>query len=282
MRLRAFLAFIVFVLVSQSLEFGLSWLTFVPLHLLDPNDRTWRPSLFLVYEGIVFAAAMAGTLAAARIQRKRVADYGFAGARAARQLLAGSAWGLGSVVLLVAAIAALGGFTVAGLALRGTALAAYTLAWLAAFFLLGLAEEATFRATGMFALADSIGRWPAAAVTTLIFALLHYFGKPNESVADALSVGLLGLFLAFTVLRTGTIWWAVGFHALFDYAALFVFGAPNTGNNNGQPISTKLLAGGFRGPEWLTGGTTGIEASWLIFPIIALLFLAFDRTSRSR
>jgi len=111
---------------------------------------------------------------------------------------------------------------------------------------------------------------------------LHYFAKPNETIADALSVGLLGLFMAFTVIRTGRIWWAVGFHALFDYAALFVFGAPNTGNQGGQPLPTKLLAGGFHGPEWLTGGRTGIEASWLIFPIIALLFVAFDRTYHRR
>ena len=280
--MRAFFAFLAFVVVSQLLEAGLSWLTFLRLRLLDPTDRTWRPTLFIVYEAIVFAAVIVATLVAARIQRKRFADYGFAAAGAARQLLAGSACGLGAVVLLVAAIAALGGFTVIGLALHGTALAGYTLAWLAVFFLLALAEEGTFRATGMFALGDVIGRWPAALVTTLVFSLLHYFGKPNESAADALSVGLLGLFMAFTVLRTGKIWWAVGFHALFDYAALFVFGAPNTGNNNGQPIATKLLAGGFHGPEWLTGGRTGIEASWLIFPVIALLFFAFDRATRSR
>jgi hypothetical protein len=282
MRLRALVAFVVFVVLSQLLEGGASWLVLLKLRLLDGTDRTWRPSLFIVFEGIVFAAALAATLVAARIQRRRLADYGFAAAGAARQLAVGSAWGLAAVALLVGAIGALGGFTTGGLAQHGTALLFYSVSWLVAFIILGLAEEATFRATGMFTLADLIGRWPAAVATTLIFSGLHYFGKPNETIADALSVGLIGLFLAFTVLRTGSIWWAVGFHALFDYAALFLFGAPNTGNHDGQPIPTKLLAGGFHGPQWLTGGRAGIEASWLVFPIIALLFLAFDRTQHSR
>ena len=279
MRLRALGAFVAFVVVSQLVEVAAGWVIVEKLHLLE---MTWSPWPFIVYESIVFAAVIAGSLLAALIQRKRLADYGFAPAGATRQLLAGSAWGLGAVALLVAAIAALGGFTVTGLALHGSALPSYILAWLVAFFALGLAEEGTFRATGMFALGDVIGIWPAAIVTTLIFSALHYFQKPHETIADALSVGLLGLFMAFTIIRTGKIWWAAGFHALFDYAALFLFGAPNTGNQGGQPLATKLLAGGFHGPEWLTGGQTGIEASWLIFPVIAILFVAFDRTHRSR
>jgi len=211
-----------------------------------------------------------------------VRDYGFNLSGAAGKFLAGSAWGFGAVAVLVGAIAACGGFTVAGWNLHGTTLLGYAVAWLAAMIVLGMSEEATFRATGMFTLGDAIGLWPAAIVTTLIFSGLHYFGKPHETIADALSVGLLGLFMAFTVIRTGSIWWAVGFHALFDYAALILAGAPNTGNEGGQPLSTRLLATSFHGSEWLTGGVTGIEASWLIFPVIAVLFIGFDRAYRSR
>jgi hypothetical protein len=68
---------------------------------------------------------------------------------------------------------------------------------------------------------------------------------------------------------------AVGFHGLFDFAAIYLFGAPNSGNQ-GQPIATKMLTGTDHGPQWLTGGPLGVEASWLVFPLIALLFLAFS------
>ena len=72
---------------------------------------------------------------------------------------------------------------------------------------------------------------------------------------------------------------AVGFHALFDYAAMFLYGAPNSGNK-GQPIPTKLLTGTFHGAPWLTGGPLGIEASWLAFPMIVLLFLGYHLATR--
>jgi uncharacterized protein len=278
-RLRAVLAFVVFVVVQTIVGDGAGWLIFRKMQWVE---MAWQPWPFVVIEGIGFGAAIVASFAAGATQRKRLRDYGFAAGGALRNLLAGSAWGLGAVALVIGAIAALGGFTVHGFHLHGTTLLGYAAGWLAAMFVLGASEEATFRATGMFTLGDAMGIWPAAVVTTLIFSALHYFGKPNESVADALSVGLLGFFMAFTIVRTGSIWWAVGFHALFDYAALVLAGAPNTGNEGGRPLSTRLLETRFHGAEWLTGGVTGIEASWLIFPVIAILFLGFARVYRSR
>jgi hypothetical protein len=102
-----------------------------------------------------------------------------------------------------------------------------------------------------------------------------------ENIADALSVSLIGLFMSLNVWRTGSIWFAFGFHAPFDYAALYIFGAPNSGNRGGTPIDTRLLSGTFHGPSWLTGGPLGVEANWLVFPVIALLFLIFDRIHRA-
>jgi len=84
-------------------------------------------------------------------------------------------------------------------------------------------------------------------------------------------VGLIGLFLCFTLRRTGSLWFAIGFHFAFDFAAIPFVGAPNTGNH-GHPVDTRLLNATFSGPDWLTGGVRGIEASWLVFPVIAGLF----------
>jgi hypothetical protein len=132
-------------------------------------------------------------------------------------------------------------------------------------FGIGFTEELSFRGAGLITLGEAIGFWPAAIVISAIFAAVHYFGKgPVENLADAVSVGLLGLFMSFTVLRTGSIWFAVGFHALFDYAALYIFGEPNSGNRGGTPIDTRFLTGTFHGPSWLTGGPLGVERSWLV------------------
>lgn len=134
-----------------------------------------------------------------------------------------------------------------------------------------------FRGYPQFTFATGIGFWPAAIGISLVFGGLHYFGKGNlETVADGLSVTLLAIFMALTLRRTGNLWFAVGWHAAFDYAALVIVGAPNTGNG-AQPIRDRLFATTFPGPGWLTGGPCGIEASWLIFPVIGLMFLLFDR-----
>ena len=79
----------------------------------------------------------------------------------------------------------------------------------------------------------------------------------------------ISLLLCYTVLRTGTLWFAVRFHVAFDYMQLFVVGTPNGG---ARPVG-HLLDASFDGPAWLTGGTLGTEASWPMYPAIALLWL---------
>lgn len=269
-RLNAFLLFILVVVISQVLDGGLSWLIFDKL--LHIKATTWQPSLFIGFESVVAFAVLVASIVVAMIQRRPIGELGYATRNIGRETLAGTLWGLGAVVVLVAGIASLGGFTFGTLALHGSQLAAYTVAWLAAFVMVGLAEEMTFRGPALTLLGEAIGFWPAAGVLSLIFGGLHYFLKSGETIADGLSVTLLGLFLCYTVRVTGSIWFAVAFHALFDYAAIFLFGAPNSGNQ-GQPVATKLLTGGYHGPLWLTGGPLGVEASWLVFPLIAILFL---------
>src|SRR5262249_8992159 len=94
-----------------------------------------------------------------------------------------------------------------------------------------------------------------------------------------LSIGLVGLFLCFTVRRTGNLWFAIGFHFAFDFAALILFAAPNTGNQ-GRPVPGHLLDIAYTGPGWLTGAIRGLEASGRIFAVIAALFLFFHLRPR--
>jgi len=89
-----------------------------------------------------------------------------------------------------------------------------------------------------------------------------------------------GLFLCFTLARTGDLWLAVGYHAAFDYAALVVLASPNTGMPPGGRVPGHLFETRFSGPTWLTGGDCGLEASLFMFPALALLFFLFDRRSR--
>jgi hypothetical protein len=68
--------------------------------------------------------------------------------------------------------------------------------------------------------------------------------------------------MSYSVVRTGTLWFAVGFHIAFDYMQLFVIGT----SNSAQVPRGRLLDVNFNGPSWLTGGMLGTEASFLMYP----------------
>ena len=244
---------------------------------LDPSvlqETAWVPRTFIAMEAISLAAALLCVALSARLERRRWKDYGMA-PRAAfgARFWEGALWGAAPVALLMAAIWALGGWSATGLALSGGALASYAVLWALGFLLAGINEEVLFRGYTLQTLARGMGFWPAALLLSTLFGADHYFTKPMETWADGFSTGLIGLFLCYTVRLTGDIWLASGFHFAWNVAALAVFGGPNTGNA-GRPLTGHLLASTFHGPQWLTGGPMGPEASLLVFPVIAALFAA--------
>jgi len=162
-----------------------------------------------------------------------------------------------------------GGMQIHGFATTGVALALSALAWLGANICVGLAEEYLFRSYLLQTLWKSIGFWPAALVISLIFTAEHYFFKAGENIWDVITLVSLSLMLCYSVIRTGTLWFAVGFHIAFDYMQLFVIGTPN----GTRVPQGRLLDAGFHGPAWLTGGDLGTEASFLMYPVIALAWL---------
>lgn len=270
-----FAAFVVLAQVLVRLEFlVLSALGYV-------ETEGWTAANFVVDGGLSAAAGILAALAIGRFEKRGLSDYGFAPRRAVPLFVEGVLWGLAGSVAIVVVIAALGGAELRGVALHGAALWKAALGWAAAMLLLGLSEEVLFRGYPLVALARGMGFWPAALLLSAAFGAVHYFVKPMETWADGVSVGLYGLFWCFTFRRTGSLWFAVGFHAMSDYADLVLFAEPNTGNK-GLPVPGHLLDVAFPGPAWMTGGPCGTEASLLVFPILALLFFLFDRRFPSR
>lgn len=221
-------------------------------------------------EGANFLVALICTIPFAIYERRGVFSYFLP----LRQLF-GSRLFEGFLVgaVMAGAVAAgmiiLGGMQVKGFALTGNALAFAALAWLGANALVGIAEEFFFRSYFLKALWQSIGFWPAAIVIALLFAAAHYFFKPGENVWDVITLVGLSLWLCYTVLRTGTLWFAVGFHIAYDFMQLFVIGT----KNGAQVPERHMLDATFNGPAWLTGGVLGTEASFLMYPLIVLIFL---------
>ncbi|HEY6291801.1 MAG TPA: hypothetical protein VI455_09615, partial [Terriglobia bacterium] len=72
--------------------------------------------------------------------------------------------------------------------------------------------------------------------------------------------------------RTGSLWFAIGLHASWDYSESFLYSVPDSG----AMIPGHLLNSSFHGPVWLTGGAVGPEGSALVFVVIGGLFLIFS------
>jgi len=224
------------------------------------------------------AIAEIGTLLTALIltavfaayEGRRIDSYGMPLAQLLRPpTLEGAAAGVISAGLVALGMIALGGMQVKGLASGGGSIAGFALWWLFANICIGVAEEMFYRRLFSAALWKSVGFWPGAILVALVFAADHYFYKPGENIWDVITLVSLSLMMSYSVLRTGTLWFAVGFHIAFDYMQLFVIGTPN----GSQFPAGRLLDVTFDGPWWLTGGVLGTEASFLMYPAIALLWL---------
>lgn len=212
-----------------------------------------------------------------RIEKRSFATYGFPLRQAfGAELWEGALWGVLSISAVIGMMALAGAYRISGFNVQGGEAVKYAVLWALATLLVGIYEENLFRGFPLFTLSRGIGFWPGALLLSFVFGALHYFEKPMETWMDFLSVSLIGLFFCLTVRRTGAVWWAIGWHFTYNFGSLFVYGGPNTGNQ-GKPLPGHLLAAAFRGPDWLTGGPMGPEASVFIFAVIAVLFWAFHR-----
>jgi membrane protease YdiL (CAAX protease family) len=179
----------------------------------------------------------------------------------------GAAGGFAAISGVILVMLVFRGFHIAGIATGGVQLLQAFVLWALAFLIVGLSEEFTFRGYMQYTLTTGIGFWPAAIVTTCLFAGAHT-GNPGESPIGIFEVALFAIVFCFVLLRTGNLWWGIGFHAAWDWGETFFYGVPDSGLKPWHP----LLASSSSGPVWLTGGSAGPEGS--VVTCIALLLVA--------
>lgn len=234
-----------------------------------------RPSLSLIFlnDGALFAAAILAALLIGRFEGRGLPDFGLPWRGAfGKRFWWGALWGGVALSALLAAIAACGSFHVRSFAGGFGQLLVPGLAFAGAFALVGFAEEFSFRGYPLTTLTEGAGFWPAAVILSIVFGGVHA-GNGGEALWGVLSAGLIGLFFCFTVRRTGTLWFAIGFHFLWDFAESFIYAVPDSG----LVLKHAMVRSAFSGSHWLTGGSVGPEGSLLIFPLIAILFWLFHR-----
>ena len=237
------------------------------LHLQRPNSPP--PWQFFLQESVSFAIVFLPACLMAWLEHRPAGEYGlplhsFFGMR----FWQGIGFGIAEIAILIGCIAAFHGYTFGPIDLHGLSIWKWAIFWLLFFIVVGLFEEFVFRGYLQFTLADGVGFWPAAWILSLGFGAVH-LANPGEGVIGALSVATIGVILAFTLKRTGNLWFVVGWHAAFDFGETYLFSVPNSGNVFQGHLSNATL----HGPTWLTGGTVGPEGS--IFSFITMAAAAF-------
>jgi len=139
-----------------------------------------------------------------------------------------------------------------------------------AFILTGIFEQSAMRGYPLYTLMRSVGFWPAAVITSALFALVH-LGNSGEAIVGLIGVFVVGMIFCLMVRRTGDLWFAIGNHFAWDYGETFIFGVPNSGTT----AAGHLLNTHMHGSRWLTGGSVGPEGSLLVFVVLGLLALTF-------
>ena len=228
-------------------------------------------------EAVSLAAVLIAALILARIEQRSVDAYGLPRAQAfGRSFWIGTVWGLFWISALLVLMHGAHVFDFGQVALHGRRIWKFALFWGAYFVLVALFEEFLFRGYFQAVLTERAGFWSTAILGSIMFGAVH-LGNKGEGIIGALGAALIGLFFCLTLRRTGTLWFAVGFHAAWDWGETFLYGVPD---------SATVEPGHFLSPSihdnrWLTGGSVGPEASVLLLVILVAMWLAFDRKYRT-
>jgi membrane protease YdiL (CAAX protease family) len=170
---------------------------------------------------------------------------------ARRELAAGIAIGASAFAASIGILALLGVYRVVGAgALLPVALAALMAIGSATI------EEIVFRGVVFRLVEEWGGTWTALVVSSLVFGAVHLV-NPHATALGAIAIVFEGgILLAGAYVLTRRLWLPIGVHAGWNFAEAGIFGVPTSG-----APSTGVLRGEVVGPEWLSGGVFGPEAS---------------------
>jgi membrane protease YdiL (CAAX protease family) len=265
--LRAGWRLLVYALFVTGLGFGVGIALFQfvpPLHSLSFSGYLFADEAFC------FLVVFGGALIMARLERRPAGVYGLPVQGAFGKLFwQGCLFGLAEISALIGMVSAFGAYSFGSIALSGRELLHWGILWAIFFILVGLFEEFLFRGYTLFTLAEGVGFWPAAILLSCLFGAVH-LDNPGEDWEGAASVATIGLVFAFALRRTGNLWFAVGWHASFDFGETFLYSVPNSGVVFEGHLSNASL----HGANWLTGGSVGPEGSVFSFVTMGISALA--------
>jgi membrane protease YdiL (CAAX protease family) len=205
----------------------------------------------------------------ARIEGRRLAVYGYAGRARLARFLWGGVWGFLALSALVSVLWKTHLLAFDAGRLHGLVILKYGLIWLLMFVFTAIFEESLLRGYLQYTLTRGMGFWWGALLMSIVFGAIHGSNK-GESPVGLFSAGAVGLVFCISLWYTGSLWWAIGFHATWDWAQTFFYGTPDSGMvARGHMMSEHPI-----GPLLWSGGPTGPEGSLYIIPLLLIMALA--------
>ena len=113
------------------------------------------------------------------------------------------------------------------------------------------------------------GFWQAAWAASTLFGFIHT-GNGGENWIGIFAAALIGFVFCVSVRVTGSLWWAVGCHAAWDWGETFFYGTPDSG----MVATGHYLSASATGNTLWSGGADGPEGSLLVLGVILLLLVA--------
>src|ERR1700735_3364291 len=223
--LRAGWSLLIFIVIFAAIAFCVR----VIGHRVHPpvpkGANTAPPSFLFIAESIPFLITVLVTWIMSKIERRAISVYGLGDSRKLVHFLAGLAWGVICLSLLILTLVKLGPLVIDGRLLFGSDIVRYGAIWLVGFFLVGMLEEYLTRGYLQYTLtrglaavyewafktrhSKALGFWTAAVIFSILFGLGH--GKnPGESPIGLLSAGLAAMVFCFSLWRTGSLRVGIG------------------------------------------------------------------------
>lgn len=238
---------------------------------LSSQPATVIPASQLVFGEVVsFLVVLLPALVMMKIEKRPFGEYGLPVEQAfGKKFWQGVPFGFAMMSLLMLLISLFHGYTYEGIGASGAVAIKYAILYAIGFLFVGFFEEFGFRGYVQYTLGSGIGFWPSALIFSFLFGYVH-LGNPGEAKIGAFMAGSFGLVALFSLRRTGSLWFAVGMHAAFDWTETFFYGVPDSG----LLAQGHLLNSSFHGPDWLTGASVGPEGSYLVFGVLVLSAVA--------
>jgi uncharacterized protein len=134
----------------------------------------------------------------------------------------------------------------------------------------GVCEELIFRGAVFRNLEDGFGSLVALVISGALFGGLHIF-NPNATLFSSIAIAIeAGLLLGAAFMATRSLWLPIGLHFGWNFTEGGFYSTAVSGGTTPGIIKTTLT-----GPNMLTGGAFGPEASWVTMAVCSVLTVIF-------